>query len=51
MKKNEPEIDESLLTEEQKEELHKKRFPLAYIIFVSALVVAAAVCLILIKVL
>lgn len=49
--KEELKIDESLLTPEQQEELHKRRLPIGYLIVVGTLIVASVVCIILIKVL
>lgn len=45
------EIDESLLTPEQLEEIHRKHFPLGWFIFVGVLLILLIVCIILIVVL
>ena len=43
-----PEIDESLLTQEQKEEFHRKPNYVPFLIFFGVLLVLIAVCLIVI---
>lgn len=50
-REEEPEIDESLLTEEQKAELHSKKISLPWIIFFSVMAVLIAACVIVIVVL
>lgn len=50
MKEKEPEIDESLLTKEQYEELHRKRNYKPWIIFFSVLFGLMAICLVVILV-
>ena len=47
-KENEPEIDESLLTETQKEELQKKPCPWPYVIFFAVVFLLMAACFIVI---
>lgn len=44
--KEEPKIDESLLTKEQKEELKKKPLNLSYLIFVGVIVALMIVCIV-----
>lgn len=41
-----PQIDESLLTPEQKEELNKRHFSVGYLIFFGIIIIAFAACLI-----
>ena len=43
-----PEIDESLLTKEQKEELAKKQFSWKYLIFPGVILVLMVACIIVI---
>lgn len=46
-KKEEPKIDESLLTPEDRQELHPK-FPLGWVIFFSIIVLLMVACIIVI---
>ena len=46
-KRDEPEIDESLLTEGQKEELSKKPSAKGFLIFAGVVVALIAICLVL----
>lgn len=41
-------VDESLLSEEDKEELHTKSFPLSIIIFIGVVVILIAICILII---
>lgn len=51
MKEKDPEIDTSLLTKEQKEEMERKPLNLAYLIFVGVVIVLMIVCIIIISLL
>lgn len=46
-----PEIDESLLTEEQKAEMHSRKISPGWIIFFSVMVVLIVACIVVISVL
>ena len=46
MKEEEPKIDESLLTKEQKEELEKKPINLSYLIFVGVIIILMIACIV-----
>lgn len=41
-------IDETQLTDEDKDELHTRSFPLSIVIFISVLVVLSAICIVMI---
>lgn len=43
-----PEIDESLLTEEQKAEMNRKQFSWKYLLFPAIILVLMAVCVVVI---
>lgn len=41
-------IDETQLTDEDKNELHTRSFPLSIVIFISVIVVLSAICIVMI---
>lgn len=51
MKEKDPEIDTSMLTKEQKEEMERKPLNLAYFIFVGIIIVLMAICIVVISLL